>query len=275
MKLAISNIAWNSSENSSVIEVLNEFSVDSIEVALSIFFKDLFDVSDFEIEEVKQYWLLNNIKIVAVQALLFGKPELLVFDKKGQKQIVEYLDRVMYISSKLGASKLVFGSPKNRKITGLSRVEAMQMATDFFSTLAELAGKHSVVLCIEPNAIQYDCNFITNTQEAFEFVELVSHEGFRLHLDTGVMQLNNEDIKESIELALPYLSHFHISEPFLDRIINNTVNHSTISKTLLSVHYDEYISIEMKKHNEENNIDNIRECLKFVKEIYFNNNRNN
>jgi len=269
LKLAISNIAWNSNENSSVIDVLKELSVDSIEVALPILFSDLIEANDFEIDNVKKYWQINGIKIVAVQALLFGKPELLVFDSKVQKQTIEYLERVMYISGKLGASKLVFGSPKNRNVIGLNKAEAMEMATDFFSVLAELAVKNNVVVCIEPNAVQYDCNFITNTQEAFELVERVSHAGCRIHLDTGVMHLNNEDPEKSIQLALPYLSHFHISEPFLGRITDNTIDHKTISKTLKFLHYDGYISIEMKKQIYESNTGNIRECLKFVREIYF------
>lgn len=268
MKIAISNIAWNSNENSSVIKLLKKFSVDSIEVALPILFNDLFKTNEVEIEKVRDYWNSNGIKIVAVQALLFGKPELLVFDKKVQNQTIEHLERVIYISGKLGASKLVFGSPRNRNVIGHSKIEALEIATEFFTLLAEKSVHNNVVLCIEPNATQYDCNFINNTQEAVELVKRVSHDGFRLHLDSGIMQLNNENVEDSINLAFPYLAHFHLSEPFLEKITNNTVDITTINNTLKSLNYTGYISIEMKKQNDDKSIKNIEDCLKFIKDIF-------
>jgi sugar phosphate isomerase/epimerase len=68
-----------------------------------------------------------------------------------------------------------------------------------------------VVLCIEPNAKHYGCNFITNSQEAHAFVAKVGVPGFEMMLDTGNMALEDEPIIETLERNLDRIAHLHIA----------------------------------------------------------------
>jgi sugar phosphate isomerase/epimerase len=95
----------------------------------------------------------------------------------------------------------------------------------------------------------------------------VNSNGFGLHLDSAVMSLNNEDIQDSISKAIPYMKHFHVSEPFLEPIINKKVDHEKISKILKTNNYDRWVSIEMRK-TESSNLDIIESSLSFISDIY-------
>lgn len=105
--------------------------------------------------------------------------------------------------------------------------------------------------------------------EGIELVEKVNHPGFRLHLDAGAMTLNQEDIYQVIESSMPYLNHFHISDPFLDKIGSNNVDHPTMAKALRQLGYSGWVSIEMKNGLSDNgNVQNVEAALKYATEIY-------
>src|SRR5690606_28612226 len=129
----------------------------------------------------------------------------------------------------------------------LSFDEAIAQAVPMLARLAEVAKSANTVLCIEPNARDYGADFVTNTQEGIALVKAVNHEGFGLHLDTGTMILENENIEESIEQAAPYLCHFHVAEPMLEPVSHSTRNlaqHQRASKALQEIRYSKWVTVE-------------------------------
>ncbi len=109
---------------------------------------------------------------------------------------------------------------------------------------------------------------MTNTKEGIELVKEVNHKGFRLHLDTAAMTLNEESYAHSIEASIPYLSHFHISEPFLELIGSANTNHASVSDALKGSGYDKWISIEMKNNLLADNVIAVERALDFVTRSY-------
>lgn len=267
MKLSISNIAWEPSEDKKVFELIKKYAFSGIELAPPKLFKDSSNVSDKEIEEYLEYIKPYNFKFPAMQSLLFGKPELKIFDES-RKETLEYLKKTIDLAQKLDVKVLVFGSPKNRFIGEMDREKAYNIAIEFFRELGEYAYSKDRYFCIEPNAKEYGCDFITNTDEAIELVRNVNSQGFRLHIDSAVMAMNNENIKESLIKTLPFIEHFHISEPFLELITNDKTNHQEFCKVLKDLKYDKWISIEMKNGVLDSNIESVDRSLKFVSEIY-------
>jgi sugar phosphate isomerase/epimerase len=109
---------------------------------------------------------------------------------------------------------------------------------------------------------------LLNTVEVLNFVKKINHPFVQLNLDTGILTLNNEKIEQSIKQAFPFLTHFHISEPYLDLVNENgIIAHNKIAKILKKLKYKNYCSIEMKAFS-SNNLRNIKRSLSFVSKIY-------
>lgn len=269
MKLAISNIAWNPEDESTVIGWLKQFGVKGLEIAPTKIWQD---PTQYKVEEAlacKQSWSEHGLELVAMQSLLFGRANLVLFqDEVAREALKQYLFVIIELAGVLGTKKLVFGSPKNRLAGKLSKQEQIQIAAPFFYELGEHAMKHNVLFCIEPNAKEYGCDFVTNTDEAIELLEIVNHKGFQLHLDAAVMTMNGENYVQVIQRAIPHLAHFHISEPFLNLIGSEHTNHHAIFAALVKNQYSNWVSIEMKNGLSESNSQSVRKSLEFVTQIY-------
>ena len=265
MKLAISNISWSSEENETVISLLKTYGITGIEIAPTLLFEKPTQQTDRAIKKVRHFWECHGIKIIAMQSLLFGQPGLNLFGEiSKRKEMLEYLKRIVELAGKIGAQKLVFGSPKNRKIGDLSKEDALDIAADFFSDIAEVAMQNDACICIEPNAPDYGCDFVTNVEQAIELIELVNHNGFGLHIDAGVMALNGEPYGDTLEVALPHIRHFHISEPFLNKITDDKTNHKELGQQLKRLNYQDWVSIEMRNGQGFSNLSVIDKSLQFA-----------
>ena len=271
MKLAISNIAWTPEENERVIEVIQNHGIAGIEVAPTLLFAKPGEVGVEEAVRVREFWKGKGLSLVAMQALLFGHPELVIFkDEESRDLTATYLAKMIALAGHLGVKALVFGSPANRKIDGLAAHKVREISRTFFRKLATVATQHNTTFCIEPNAAAYGCDFITNTSEAVELVRDVDHPGFKVHLDAGVMTLNGESYEGVLEKAIPFLGHFHISEPHLQSITENVTDHARLGRALRQLGYDGWISIEMKSGLGNDNVGVIDACLEFTRRTYLN-----
>ncbi|WIM39757.1 sugar phosphate isomerase/epimerase family protein [Paenibacillus sp. PK4536] len=269
MNISISNIAWEMSEDAKVLDLLKEYSIHGLEVAPTKIWDNPTEASVEDIKIFKEKWSQHNIELVGMQSLLFGQTDLYLFKSTNSREnLKNYLIKIIELAGILGTKNLVFGSPKNRLVEGKSKKEQLEIVIPFFQQLGKTALDNNVLLCIEPNAPQYGCDFITNTDEAIELIELINHPGIQLHLDAAVMTLNKENYAESLEKASPYLAHFHISEPYLNLIGSENTDHHAIFNALNKINYKKWISIEMKNGLLDNNIDSVKKSLDFVSKIY-------
>ena len=270
MKLAISSIAWRPHETTAIVEIMKSHEVSGIEVAPTLLFSTPVKAGEEEVTGVREYWNCNGIDVVAMQALLFGRDDLMLFREPSLRQaLASYLEKIIVLASRLGVGPLVFGSPRNRDTGNLSNAEALDIAVEFFRKMGRVAECNGVVLCIEPLSPRYNCNFITNTSEAVELVQAVDHPGFGLHMDAGVLTMNGESYARALELAFPLMRHFHISEPMLKKITNAETNHETLAFILRDLCYEGWISIEMRQGQGDSNREVVDQCLGYVREIYF------
>ncbi len=270
MKLAISNIAWLEDEDDLVLPILKEYGVRGIEIAPSRYWRNPLEATSEDIQEKKKFLNLAGFDVPAAQSLLFGHPELMIFeDVETRNRTLDYLVQVGVLCSQMGARVLIFGSPKNRKRAGVSMDNAMDIASDFFYSIAEKIASFDIKICIEPNPIDYDCDFINTTSEGLELVKRVNHPNFRLHLDTSAMTLNNEDPALITTKVLLWTAHIHISEPHLGLIGSGVTNHKVFAEALHLQHYDGWISLEMRSGLLPNNLDSITQALDFTRSVYF------
>lgn len=269
MKLAISNIAWEPDEDGAVVKLMNEFNVTGVEIAPTKIWSDPVSVSDADIKFYSNRWKKEGIEISSMQALLFGHPELTLFEgKEKRQQTISYLSKIIRLGGLLGAGALVFGSPRNRLIGNLDKATVDDIALEFFTAMGRSAAEHDCMFCIEPNPTAYACDFITTSEQARELVAKVNHPGFGLHLDAAGMSMSNENIAKQLPISIPTLCHFHISEPNLARVGTGNVDHELVATLFNAADYNHWHSIEMRATENRGNVSGVAAALKFVRETY-------
>lgn len=270
MKLAISNIAWEKNEDDLVYFLMKKNGFKGLEIAPTRVWENPYEQTEDSLKFFKSNTEKQGLNLVAMQSLLFGRPELKIFEtEQTRNETLEYLKKNILLASKLGIKSLVFGSPKNRIIGGIDAEVAREISIEFFSEIGSFSSKNNVCFCIEANPKDYNTDFINTTYEALDLVRSVNTKGFCLHVDLGTIILNNEDCEKVIEKSIDFISHFHISEPFLNSMSDkNLPFHKKAASTLKKLCYDNWLSIEMKKGISESNVDSVRSALEFCSYIY-------
>jgi D-psicose/D-tagatose/L-ribulose 3-epimerase len=269
MRLAISNIAWDIAEDEGMATLLNKFSVDAIDIAPGKYFPEPAKATDADIQAVKQWWAERGIEITGMQALLFGTVGLNVFGSGDvQDALLTHLAAVCRIASGLGATRLVFGSPKNRDRTGLSDEQALAQAVPFFRRLGDIALEQGVIICLEPNPTHYGANFMTTSAETAQVVRSVAHPAIRMQLDTGALTINGESAVTVLEDCAELIGHVHISEPNLVPVGDLDTNHGRLHEALARFIPGHVASIEMVATKDEPHLDAIERALTHVSNFY-------
>lgn len=270
MKLAVSSIAWANEEETQVAEKLKSLGIKYVELAPTKIWVDPTKTDIGHAKAVTEWWSQYGIEVVAFQSILFARPDLKIFqDDENRVECLEYVKDFTRLAGKMGVGKIVFGSPKNRQRGEMSASKAFNIAKDFFTEVAKTAQENDVVFCIEPNAKQYSCDFVTNAEEGANLVEAVNHPGFGLHLDTACMALAGDDLAESIKRYSKLIQHFHISSPMLEQVDSRVdVNHEGAADALKSIGYNKFISIEMRPAESGLNVKRVEKAVHFAQSTY-------
>lgn len=246
MRLAISNIAWDVSEDEVIAQLLQRSGIDAIDVAPGKYFPDPANASDEDIIRVRECWGERGIEITGMQALLFGTTGLNVFGPaEVQDAMLKHLAAVCRIGSGLGATRLVFGSPKNRDRSGLTDQDAMDVAVPFFRRLGDIAESYGVLICLEPNPPCYGANFMTTSAETAQVVEQIAHPAIQLQLDTGALTINGEAVVSVLDSYAHLIGHVHASEPDLLPLGDGGTDHGKMYEGLAQHLPEHLVSIEM------------------------------
>ena len=232
MRLAISNIAWDVSEDASIANLLKQFKIDAIDIAPGKYFPLPQQASDQEIAAVKHAWSERGMQITGMQALLFGATALQLFASDESRAAMRaHLTAICRIGAGLGAQRLVFGAPKNRDRGHLSDQQTLDIAIPFFRQLGNIAAEHQVLICVEPNPACYGCNFMTHSMETAALLSEIAHPAIKMQLDTGTITINGEDIETVLSQYAGLIGHIHASEAHL-RPLGDT-HHPTMPATAL------------------------------------------
>lgn len=265
MRLAISNIAWDVDEDADIAELLKRNGIDAIDIAPSKYFPNPVEAADEEISRVRCWWAERGIEITGMQALLFGTTGLNVFGSQETREtMLRHLAAVCRIGAGLGATRLVFGSPKNRDRSGLNDEQVAEMAIPFFRKLGDIAQMQGVQICLEPNPANYGANFMTTSAETAEVVRQVAHPAVRMQLDIGALTINNEDPAAVLQYSASLIGHIHVSEPGLVPIGDAGTNHIKVATCLRQLLPRHIVSIEMLASKSESHLASVERALVVV-----------
>lgn len=263
MKLAISNIAWAPAEEPQVFEILKKYGVEGIEVAPTAIYPNW---EGFCVEAgvaYREYLRGHGFCAPALQSILYGRPELSVFDPSCWGAFLKHIEALAQFAQALGAKVLVFGSPKNRRRGQLSMEQAFEMAIPFVRDMGEICMAHDCAIGWEHNPVEYQCDFINNMADVCEFVSNVNHPGVRVHGDTGGLQFCGSPLPVDLFSRADF-AHFHASAPYLEPVNLQEYDYQTLIAELEKVGYDQWMSIEMKRS--ENPLEDIESSVRMMRE---------
>ncbi len=264
MKLAASNIAWEAAEDDEVASALRANGFTGVELAPAKAFDRPAEATDAEVAACRGAWERRGLKVVALQALLFGRPDLTIFQhEETRRRTRDHLAAIVRLGGRLGARALVFGSPRNRARGPMPAEEAWPIAVSFFRDLGEVAAAAGTCLCLEPNPPRYGADFAVDSREALRLVEAVGSPGFGLHLDAACALLAGEDLPARIRACRHVLRHLHLSEPDLAPVRpGGTIDLARIGEALGDIGYQGFVSIEMKATG--SNVEDIAAAARLV-----------
>ncbi|MCU1716338.1 sugar phosphate isomerase/epimerase family protein [Pseudomonas sp. 5P_3.1_Bac2] len=269
MRLAISNIAWDTTEDEAVAALLQRFAVDAIDIAPGKYFPEPAKATNGDITQVKDWWAERGIEITGMQALLFGTTGLNVFGSiESQAALLTHLAAICRIGAGLGATRVVFGSPKNRDRSGLSDSRALDMAISFFRQLGDIAQACGVIICLEPNPACYGANFMTTNAETADVVKRVAHMSIRMQLDTGALTINGENPLVVLNDCAPLIGHVHASEPDLLPLGDGGTEHGQMAAALRQYLPMHVVTIEMVATKDESHVVSIERALQVATQHY-------
>ncbi|MCL9670158.1 TIM barrel protein [Citrobacter sp. MNAZ 1397] len=269
MRISISNLAWDVREDVDVLSLLKEFQVDAIDIAPGKYFPEPAKATTADILTVKTWWKEQGVDIIGMQSLLFGTTGLNVFGSQAvQEKLLEHLADICRIGSVLGATRLVFGSPKNRDCSGLSAAETERVAHTFFRRLGNIAADQGVIVCLEPNPAVYGANFMTTSSETCDVVTAIAHPNIKMQLDTGAVIINRESIEAVVAQAKDVIGHVHISEAQLATVGDTFPGHAALAEVLKTQLATFPATIEMLATKEESHLVSIRRALSYVTSLY-------
>lgn len=244
--MAISNIAWEQHDDPVVLAQLKELGISGIEIAPTKVWPNWENASQKSAEEYKNKLNDLGFKIPSLQAILFGKSELNLFNTGCHNQFLEHIKLIADIANGLDANVVVFGSPRNRKRNQVSFSEAEKIAQVFFEKAGDICQQRNCKIGIEHNPVEYGCDFLTNVKDVSEFVQKLNHPAVQLHVDSAGIHMCGGNISDVIEQSIPFI-HYHISEPMLESISGGVVDHIAAANSLNSINYNNWLSIEMKQ----------------------------
>lgn len=269
MRIAISNIAWEPSEDEAVADLLNVFGIDAIDVAPSKYFPVPQEATDSDIQRIRQWWLERGIEITGMQSLLFGTTGLNVFgDVDSRRAMLDHLDSVCRIGAGLGATRVVFGSPRNRDKMNLLPEQVDEISVEFFRQLGEVAQAHGITVCLEPNPARYGCNFMTRTDETAHVVRQVAHGAIQMQLDIGALCINGEQPSRIVAEYASLIGHIHASEPDLVPLGDGGSDHRDAAEAIAAGLPDHVVSVEMVATRDEPHLTAIERALQVATTHY-------
>jgi sugar phosphate isomerase/epimerase len=264
--VAVSNLAWPAAALEDALALLARSGCGGVEIAPFAIFGRWTGIAD-EAKRLREQIEAHGLECVALQGILYGTDDVSLFGTDGQQARLEaHLDHVAGLAGIMGARACVFGAPAQRDPGPIGAGEAWERALGGLRRIAPAFEAAGSAIAFEANAAHYGCRFITTTAEAARFVDEADTPGLRLQLDTGTMFLEKEDPAVLLDIGNLAI-HLHVSEPNLQVVGDQGLDHIPIASIIMQSDYAGPISVEMKAVPDWQ--DAIRRSLAFVQDAYF------
>jgi sugar phosphate isomerase/epimerase len=260
LKYSISNLAWGNAPLDEVIPKLANAGLQGVEIAPTAIWSDLGNLKDEEVLEFKEYLASYNLFVSGIQSLLFGHPELQLFNQNCWEDLKNHLEKVLKIGKILGAEIAVFGSPKNRVRGQIDLNRADDLAEAFLKQLIPSLSEYRMVLTLEPNAPQYGADYLITYEDAIRLSRRIDSESIRPQVDTGCLWMIDKSPVQACELFTPH--HIHLSTPDLGPF-PGSYDFDPLFDVLRKSEYSGWMVIEML-HREDISLEDLESSINWL-----------
>ena len=160
---------------------------------------------------------------------------------------MNYIRGAIQATHNLGATNLVgpiySAVGRTWQATPEERASDTDLLVDQLRVLADFAGNHGVVLCIEP-LNRFETSFLNLAAQAIEVIDRVDHPACQILLDTFHMNIEEKSLGEAIRTAGPRLKHVHACENDRGAPGSGNVAWNEVAAALKDIQYDGPIVIE-------------------------------
>ena len=150
------------------------------------------------------------LPVLACNGFLPGQLKAVGAEAKHDK-ILAFAETAFRRAARAGVGTIVWGSGESRRIPdGFSRAKAEEQFRDLAKRVAALAGRHGVIVCLEP-LNSGETNFVNSLKEGAAVVEAVSHPNLKLLADFYHL-LRQGETPDAVETYGKHIHHCHIAE---------------------------------------------------------------
>lgn len=240
--LSVSNLAWGGVVDPARCDWLTELGVQGIEVAPTALTGGRWPTRS-QRRALAATMAGSELRVSGLQSLLFGRPELSLFDRATWPDLTQQLTECAELAAELGADVLVFGSPRNRLRGSLAMPEAIQTAGEYFASLVPVMAAHQVVLSLEPNPPGYGADFMTTYDELLAVVDDVGSPWVQPQIDTGCLTMAGDDPAWAVQRRAPV--HAHVSAQGLGALPGTGIDHEAVAAALHGIGFPGWITLEI------------------------------
>lgn len=160
---------------------------------------------------------------------------------------MNYVRGAILATQELGATNLVGPIYSAVGRTWQSTTEERARDTDLLVSqlhaLADYAGDHGVVLCLEP-LNRFETSFINLAAQAIEVVDRVAHPACQMMLDTFHMNIEEKNLGDAIRAAGSRVKHIHACENDRGAPGSGNVAWTDVAQAVQDIHYEGPVVIE-------------------------------
>ncbi|HEC23009.1 MAG TPA: sugar phosphate isomerase/epimerase [Chloroflexi bacterium] len=184
---------------------------------------------------------------VSVCAAMGPDRDLIHPDESIRENGMNYVRGCIEAAQTIGATNLVgplySAVGRTWQATPEERARDTDLLVEQLSRLADYAGEHGVVLCLEP-LNRFETSFINLAEQALEVIDRVNHPSCQIMLDTFHMNIEEKSIGDAIRAAGPRLRHVHACENDRGAPGSGHVPWEDVAQALKDINYDGPVVIE-------------------------------
>jgi D-psicose/D-tagatose/L-ribulose 3-epimerase len=189
----------------------------------------------------------DNGLSVSVCAAMGPDRDLIHEDKAIRDNGMSYLRACIDACETLGATNLVgplySAVGRTWQQTPESRAKDLDLLVGNLSELAQYAGDHGAVLCVEP-LNRFETSFINLAGQAIELVDRVNHPACKIMLDTFHMNIEEKSLGDAIRAVGPRLQQVHTCENDRGTPGTGNISWSDVAQGLKDIGYEGPLVIE-------------------------------
>ncbi|MFL5516877.1 MAG: sugar phosphate isomerase/epimerase family protein [Gemmatimonadales bacterium] len=251
-----------------VCRFVAEVGYDGIEIAPFTFAESVEQISPGRRREIQQVADDAGLPIVALHWLLASPKGLHIHtrDDAVRRRTVEYLRALVHFAGDLGAERMIFGSPAQRRLEGGDRAGAWERtAASYRQVMPDLEAR-GVILCQEALPAP-EADFIMTAAEAAQLVREIDHPNFRMMLDVKSMCSEQAPPAETVRRYAALSRHFHANDANRRGPGFGDTDFKPIAAALKETGYADWVSVEVFDYSPDPETI-ARESLRYLREAW-------